>query len=157
MLNPMRPDVINPPAIVHQAFDEEKALTECRTLIEKRDEAKGECRDAILALGQKLIEARRAMPGEMNTNGKEKYSPGFRAFIKKIDLSHGVVSTYMRYARNPDVLTAHRDRDRIKKLGAYHDRSKKLRRLTLAEVLAAYNNGHSPEAIFRAIAEELGQ
>lgn len=106
----MTPEQINPPAMIQAAFDEARALAECRELIARRDEAKGEFKDAILLLGQKFIEARRMMPGTMAPGGMERYSPAFLAFVAKTGLSMGTAASYMGYARKPERLMVHRER-----------------------------------------------
>lgn len=107
----MTPEQINPPAMIQAAFDEAQALAECRELIARRDEAKGEFKDAILLLGQRLIAARKAMPGATGIGGKENYSVAFKAFLEKVGLATNTASTYMSYARNPARLAAQRSRD----------------------------------------------
>jgi hypothetical protein len=140
----------NPPAIVVQAFDEEKALAECRALIEQRDGAKGEFKDAIIALGQKLIEARRAMPGQPLPNGRERHSPAFVAFFEKCGLSRSTANSYMSYARDPKRLEKNRDSVRQHGGGSRYARHR-----TLKEMLAAINNGYSLAEIKAAIQKEL--
>lgn len=92
---------INPPAIIQAAFDEARALAECRELIARRDEAKGEHKGATLLLGQMLIAARKAMPGVLRPNGQEAYSDRFKAFVEKAGITLGTAQVYMTYARKP--------------------------------------------------------
>lgn len=101
---------INPPAMIQAAFDEARALAECRELIARRDEAKGEFKDALLLLGQKFIEARRMMPGSPRPNGQENYSDRFKAFVEKTGLAIGTAANYMGYARKPERLMLHREK-----------------------------------------------
>jgi hypothetical protein len=150
------PEVVSPPAYVVQAFDEAKAVAECRTLVKRRDEAKGEFKDAILALGQKLIEARRAMPGVILTGGhggvRESYSLAFLAFVEKCGISRAAASQYMSYARNP--LTSVRNKA--------HYASKNTpkffyRRKTLAEVRELLQQAPDVATALRVIEEELNE
>lgn len=114
----MTPEQINPPAMIQAAFDEARALVECRELIARRDEAKGEYKDAILLLGQKFIEARKAMPGVIAPGGNERYSPAFKAFVEKTGLSIITACNYMCYARNPKRLEAARARATVSSLAS---------------------------------------
>jgi hypothetical protein len=149
------PEVVSPPAYVVQAFDEAKAVAECRALIERRDEAKGEFKDAILELGQKLIEARRAMPG-VKGKGKEVYSPAFLAFVEKCGLAKDSAGIYMGYARDPRRLEKNRANTAalIKKKGGtkgYY------RRKTLTEVRELLQQAPDVATALRVIEEELNE
>ena len=154
MLNEIRPDVLNPPAIVVQAFDEARAVEECKALIERRDEAKGEFKDAILALGQKFIEARRAMPDVPNLKGGGlMYGPAFLAFIEKCGLAKPTAAKYMSYVKDPRRLMATRTRG-LADTNRYRAR---LRRQTLAEVSALLVEAPDLETARRIITEELNE
>jgi len=107
----MTPEQINPPAIVQAAFDEARTLAECRELIARRNDARGEFKDAVLLLGQRLVAARAAMPGPVGVGGKESYSAGFKAFLEKLGLATNTASTYMSYARDPARLSAQKVRE----------------------------------------------
>lgn len=107
----MTPEQINPPAMIQAAFDEARALAECRELIARRNEARGEFKSAVLLLGQRLIAARAAMPGPMGVAGRESYSVGFKAFLGKLGLAMSTASAYMSYARDPARLSAQKVRE----------------------------------------------
>jgi hypothetical protein len=161
MLNYERSDLINPPAIVRQAFDEEKALAECRELIARRDEAKGEFKSTILLLGQKLAEARQAWPDTVNSRGCGKtYNPRLIGFAEKLGIARGSLRSYLGFARNPQRLLDHyqRSKKRDATLGGGYKRGQGVaRRKTLEEILAAYDNGYPPAEIFAAIRKEINE
>ena len=106
----LNPQVISPPGFVQAAFDEARALAECKDLLERREAAKGEYKSVILLLGAKLIEARRAMPDVVFGNSKPCYSRGFAAFIDKLGLKPSTAYSYMRFARDPKKLEAQKTR-----------------------------------------------
>jgi hypothetical protein len=152
-LNVMHP-ALNPPAIVQAAFDEERALAEVRQAIERRDEAKGEYKDAILAIGQVLIDARRAMPGVM-VGGSEKYSPQFLAFVEKCGLGKMTAAHYMGFVRDPKRLELLRQKAAL-------DRRRggptvRVRRKTLKEVLDMLKDADSVEQAMEVIRGELNE
>lgn len=159
----MTPEQINPPAMIQAAFDEARALAECRELIARRDEAKGEFKDAILLLGQKFIEARRMMPdvpSRSDGGGARTYSPAFRAFIEKCGLAHITACHYMSFARDPKKLEAHKKRkaDITAKAGgsgAYQNG--RSRRRALVEVLDMLKKAADLDAAIEAIQEELNE
>jgi hypothetical protein len=140
-------------------FDEARALEEIKSQLERRDEAKGEFKDAILLIGQKLIEARRALPGASIGNG-ESYSPAFLAFIEKSGVKKVTASMYMSYARDPRRLDAERARQRAitaKMGGAMQRASTTHRRRTLADVQALLAEAPDLETARRIITEELNE
>lgn len=147
----MTPEQINPPAMIQAAFDEARALAECRELIARRDEAKGEFKDAILLLGQKFIEARRMMPGRRALNGVETYSDQFKAFVEKTGLSMSTVCGYMSFARKPESLTAHRKRGTRSSRAATH------RMKALKEVAQLLAEAPDLATARRVIQEELNE
>ena len=154
-----RPDVLNPPAIVVQAFDEARALEEIKAAVERRDEAKGEFKGAVLVIGQTLIEARRAMPGTALPNGMEKYSPAFLAFIEKCGLARITAIGYMGFARNPARYTAKVAGGKAlkKALRAARGADYYPRRRILAEVSALLAEAPDLETARRVITEELNE
>ena len=113
MIEVITPEQLSPPAMIRAAFDEARALAECKELIARRDEAKGEFKDAVLLLGQKLIEARRAMPDVVFSDGKKCYSRGFSGFLEKAGLTVGGAYSYMRFARDPAKLDRARRQARV--------------------------------------------
>jgi hypothetical protein len=145
------PEVVSPPAYVVQAFDEAKAVAECRALVERRDEAKGEFRIATLVLGQKLIEARRAMPGVVTTFGNETYSPAFLAFVEKCGLAKCTALQYMSYARNPARMMEHSKR------ASHARRVARTRHKTLTEVRELLQQAPDVATALRVIEEELNE
>lgn len=151
MLNLERPDVINPPAIVVQAFDEKKALAEIKAAVELRDESKAGYKDAILQIGSWLTAARRAMPGT-KVGGSERYSPGFLNFVASTGLTPDTARNYMGYVRDPSRLEAKRklDSDRMARVS-------RVRRKTLAEIVKALDNGFTPDEVIAAIRKEINE
>ena len=148
MLTEVRPEVLNPPAIVVQAFDEKKALAEIRTAIEQRDESKAGYRTAILDIGSWLATARRSMPGA-KIGKVETYSPAFKEFVAATGLSLQTARIYMGYARNPGQLSAQIKRN----VG----RASRARRAVLTEIVKAVDNGHPLDEILAAIRKELDE
>ena len=147
----MTPEQINPPAMIQAAFDEARALAECRELIARRDEAKGEYKDAVLLLGQKFIEARRMMPGAVMPNGQENYSDQFKAFVEKAGLSVKTARHYMRYARNPKAL------ERQRAVGRARDGARYRRAKVLKEVAQLLAEAPDLATARRVIQEELNE
>jgi len=145
----LTPETISPPALVQAAFDEARALAECKELIERRDDAQGEVKEAFLLLGQKLIQARRAMPGTMKPNGTEKYSPTFLAFIDKVGLTLATARRYMSFARDPKRLEANRAHAR--------KRGSERRVRVLKEVVELLAQAPDLETARRVIQEELNE
>jgi hypothetical protein len=133
-------------AEVRYVFDEEKALAECKELIARRDEAKGEFKDTIVEIGKRLLEARRAWPDERLPQGGVGYSKQLRTFIAKLGIEHNTGKRYMSYARDPSRLAE--NRRAVKRYA-------KSRVVALREMLTAYDGGATPEEIFTAIREEL--
>lgn len=155
-------NMLNPPAIVRQAFDEATAVAECRALIERKDAAKGDFKDATLLLGQRLLDARRAMPDvpRFGTHGKLLCSPAFRAFVEKCGIAWHTARCYMNYARNPQALEQARLRNRQhhEATGGSHKATvNRARRKTLAEVQALLAEAPDLETARRVIAEELNE
>lgn len=150
MLEYLRPDVLNPPAIVQAAFDEKRALAEIKEQIERRDEGRAEYKDSILRIGATFIAARRAMRGPM-VGGSEKYSPAFLQFVAATGLTPGSAGNYMGYARNPSRLEYKRRND-AKRPGAAP-----ARRQALQEIVKALDNGHSVEDVIAAIRKEVNE
>lgn len=130
---------LSPPAIVQAAFDEARIVAECRALIVRRDEAKGEFKSVIIALGQKFLEARRAMCGAGH------YTPAFIAFIEKCGLAKRTVEGYMSYARKPERLTRDKSRRGIAPA----------RRRTLVEIRDMLTQAADLDAAIEAIDLEL--
>lgn len=150
LLSDIAPEVISPPALVQAAFDEVKAVAECRVLIERRDDARGDYSEAIIALGQKLIDARKAMPGPVLKNGTESYSPRFLVFIEKLGLSRSTAVSYMCFARNPQRLANAHNRYKRYTVGGY-------RKKTLTEVQELLIQASTLEEARRVIEEELNE
>jgi hypothetical protein len=138
---------MTPSAYVQAAFDEARALAECKALLERRDEAKGEFKDAVLLLGQKLTEARRAMPGVIGPGGHEKYSPAFRSFIGQLGLALTTAKGYISFARNPARLAASRKR--------HYSGMRRVR--VLKEVAELLAQAPDIETARRVIQEELSE
>lgn len=151
----MTPEQINPPAVVQAAFDEARALAECRELIARRDEAKGEFKDAVALLGQKLIEARRAMPGVMGPFNKESFSPGFLAFVEKTGLALSTAKSYMVFARDPKKREAYNAKKGIRNAAKYRAKRNRDRRLALEEVVELLGQAPDLATARRVIQEEL--
>lgn len=153
MLDPLRPDVINPPAIVQAAFDEARALVEIKAAVERRNTAKGEFKHAVLVIGQRLVEARRAMPDVVGVRGARTgaYSPAFLAFIEKCGLARSTAQNYMGYVRDPRRL----ERARAQTNGTTVRAG--WRRKTLTEVQALLAEAPDLATASRIIAEELNE
>ncbi len=149
-------DLISPPAMIQAAFDEARALAECRELIARRDEAKGEFKDAVLLLGQRLVAARKAMPGAPLPNGREHFSPAFVSFVEKTGLSFGTVKRYMTYARNPRQLESQRARER-ERAGITVSSFKHQRVKVLTEVAKLLAEAPDLATARRVIQEELNE
>lgn len=131
---------------VQAAFDEERALVEIREQIDRRDAAKGAHISAMLVIGQKLIEARRAMPGVALQNGKETYSAAFLAFCAKVGLGKETVTRYMSLARSPARLE--------RSVTTSREARKSLRATTLIEIRDALL-ACTREEVLEAIEQEL--
>lgn len=157
MIENIRPDVLNPPAIVVAAFDEARALEEIKAAVAARDEAKGEFKDAILVIGQKLIEARRAMPGIIGRNGRETYSSAFLAFVEQCGLSIHTARSYVTFARDPKRLERHRGRTHKGNNKRFIGRLKETRRCALEEVRDLLQQAPDLETAQRIIQEELDE
>lgn len=137
------PEIINPPALVQQAFDEERMLAEVKVLIAQRDDGRETSNDAILAIGHKFLAARRALPGIPAAHG-ERDSEAFRTLIGKVGLSRSTILGYMSYARRPDSLK--RKRALARTGGKFSSRTRFLKEIrdallnaTKEEVLDAIN------------------
>jgi hypothetical protein len=143
------PYLYGPPAIVVQAFDEKRALTEIKTLVEYRDESRAGYKDSILQIGSWLIAARRAMPGR-KIGGAEKFSDEFLAFIASAGIAMNTARQYMFHARNPGSLEAKRRADTATRLS--HGRRK-----TLEEIVKALDNGFTADEVIAAIRKELNE
>jgi hypothetical protein len=140
----------HPPAIYAPAFDEQHALVTARNLLAQRDAAKGDYKDAVLALGRLLADVRRTLPDVPGQRGTLTFSPAFLAFTEKVGLTRSTVTQYMSYARDPKRLEANRSRMRGNNTPKH-----RYRRQTLEQILAAIENGFTADDIRAAIRKEL--
>ena len=147
------PEVLNPPAVVVQAFDEVRALVEIQEAVARRDEAKGEFKDAISVVGRKLIEARRAMPDvpSRGSRGHLTYSPAFLAFIEKTGLTKSTARHYMSYVRNPKTLEKQRNN------ALCHGGTGRRRRRLLTEVLDLLTKAPDLNTAIAVVREEINE